>query len=359
MMSYFSRPFNLDRMVRLCLAIGACLLVFLLLGYLAPVLTPFFVAWLLAFMLGPSVRFVQRYVKSRTLATLIVMATILVLITLFFFVMIPNFINEFSRVKELLLSRGDTFASLIPEPLMAVLQSYHSEYTADGQLLKLNDMVSLLHKVFPRLVELLMGSVNVIGKVVSAVFALIYLFFILHDQDAINKGIVRLVPRRRKAFFKAVLRDLNSSMSVYFRRQAFVAFLDGVMFVTGFYIIGMPMGVVMGVTLGLCNMVPYLQYLGLPPAALLMVLNATETGNSVGMAVASLLLVFVLVQVVQDFFLIPKIMGDSMGLNPVVVLLSLSVWGYLLGVLGLIIALPLTSILHTYLLYPLCAERGT
>jgi predicted PurR-regulated permease PerM len=96
------------------------------------------------------------------------------------------------------------------------------------------------------------------------------------------------------------------------------------------------------------NMVPYLQVIGLIPAFLLALVHGLETGGSVWIPLALTGLVFVVVQAIQDGILVPKIMGRVTGLSPAMILLSLSVWGKLLGIFGLLIALPMTCLLLAY-----------
>ena len=95
-------------------------------------------------------------------------------------------------------------------------------------------------------------------------------------------------------------------------------------------------------------MVPYLQLIALIPTILLALLKAADTGENFWWILFSALMVFTIVQTVQDAILTPKIMGKVTGLNPAIILLSLSIWGSLLGILGMIIALPLTTLLLSY-----------
>ena len=101
--------------------------------------------------------------------------------------------------------------------------------------------------------------------------------------------------------------------------------------------------------IGILNLVPYLQTLSLIPMALLSVLEAANTGDDFWMIFLSALIVLAVVQVIQDVFLVPLIMGKRMNLHPAVILLSLSIWGHLLGLLGMIVALPLTTLILGYL----------
>ena len=137
-------------------------------------------------------------------------------------------------------------------------------------------------------------------------------------------------------------------MNKYFRGQGLVAFCVGVLFSIGFLIIDFPMAIGLGMFIGLLNMVPYLQLVGFIPTILLAVVKAADTGENFWIILLGALIVFAVVQVIQDTILTPRIMGKVMGLNSAIILLSLSIWGALLGILGMIIALPMTTLLITY-----------
>ena len=95
-------------------------------------------------------------------------------------------------------------------------------------------------------------------------------------------------------------------------------------------------------------MVPYLQIIGFLPTIMLAILKAADTGQNFWIIIASASAVFIVVQIIQDTFIVPKIMGKITGLNPAIILLSLSIWGSLMGMLGMIIALPLTTLMLSY-----------
>ena len=116
----------------------------------------------------------------------------------------------------------------------------------------------------------------------------------------------------------------------------------------GFLIINFPLAIGLGLFIGLLNMVPYLQTIGFIPTILLAILKASDTGGNFWVILGSALAVFAIVQIIQDGFLVPKIMGKITGLNPAIILLSLSIWGSLMGLIGMIIALPLTTLLLSY-----------
>ena len=108
------------------------------------------------------------------------------------------------------------------------------------------------------------------------------------------------------------------------------------------------MGVVLGLFIGLLNMVPYLQIISLPITTVLCLVWTVSTGGNFWMIFGESMAVYIIVQCIQDLILTPKIMGKAMGLNPAIILLSLSIWGSLLGFMGLIIGLPLTTLILSY-----------
>ena len=177
---------------------------------------------------------------------------------------------------------------------------------------------------------------------------ILYTLFILLDYEDINRGWPNLLPERYRAFAIQLVGDVETGMNKYFRGQALVAFCVGVLFSIGFLIIDFPIAVGLGMFIGLLNMVPYLQLVGFIPAILLAIVKAADTGQNFWLIMLMVLIVFAVVQIIQDTFLTPKIMGHVTGLNSAIILLSLSIWGSLLGILGMIIALPLTTLLITY-----------
>ena len=147
-----------------------------------------------------------------------------------------------------------------------------------------------------------------------------------------------------------IVTDVQDGMNKYFRGQAFVAFCVGILFSIGFLIIDFPLAIGFGLFIGLLNMVPYLQLIAFIPTVLLALLKAADTGENFWWILFCAFLVFCIVQIIQDGLIVPKVMGKITGLNPAIILLSLSVWGALMGIVGMIIALP--SVSYTHLTLP-------
>jgi predicted PurR-regulated permease PerM len=196
--------------------------------------------------------------------------------------------------------------------------------------------------------DVIAQSVSIVSSVFTVTMVMLYTLFILLDYEEITSGWPNLLPERYRGFALQLVGDVEDGMNKYFRGQAMVALCVGVLFSIGFLIIGFPMAVGLGLFIGLLNMVPYLQLIGFVPTILLAIVKAADTGQNFWLVLLMALAVFAVVQVIQDTILTPKIMGRVTGLNSAIILLSLSIWGSLLGVLGMIIALPLTTLLITY-----------
>lgn len=209
-------------------------------------------------------------------------------------------------------------------------------------------MTSLLERglryVAPTLVNLFSGTLSLVLGLTGLVVVLLYLVFLLVDYPIYVKMWHELLPPRQKGDILGFIDEFGLAMSRYFRGQFIVAMLVGVLFAIGFAILGLRMAVLLGLGIGLLNMVPYLQIVGMVPALLLGFVKSLEAGQPLWLGPLLVLVVFAVVQLIQDGLLVPKILGKSVGLRPVLILLGIFIWGKLLGFLGLLLAIPLTCL---------------
>ena len=184
--------------------------------------------------------------------------------------------------------------------------------------------------------------------VVAAFMVMVYVFFILNDYETLAHGWIGLIPEKYRDRVIGLARDVEESMSNYFRGQSLIALCVGILFSIGFLIIDFPMAIGFGLFVGLLNIVPYLQITSIVPMIFLALVKAANTGGNFWWILTAAGIVMLVVQIIQETILIPRIMNKAIGLHPAVILLSLSVWGSLLGLVGMIIALPATSIMLSY-----------
>ena len=343
--------FTLDNVVRGILWAIVLTGIVMLLNRLSSVLIPFFLAWLIAYLLFPLVKFFQYRckMKYRILGILCAFLVTGLVLTGFFMLMIPPMVEESMRVKDLLVEYVTTNETVSNIPRL--VQQYIRDHLSADQIQAIVTQDGFLDGIkaaVPKIWDVISQSISIVSSVFTLTMVILYTLFILLDYEDINKGWPNLLPERYRSFAVQLVSDVEDGMNKYFRGQALVAFCVGVLFSIGFLIIDFPIAVGLGMFIGLLNMVPYLQLIGFIPAILLAIVKAADTGQNFWLIMLMVLVVFAVVQVIQDTFLTPKIMGHVTGLNSAIILLSLSIWGSLLGILGMIIALPLTTLLITY-----------
>ena len=334
-------------------AIGVLILVgiVMLLNRLSNVLVPFFLAWLIAYILFPLVKFFQYRcrMKYRVLGILSAFIVTGLVLTIVFMLMIPPMVEESLRVKDLLIAYVTNNETVGNIPKM--IQEYVRDHLSAEQIQAIvtqNGFLDGIKATLPKLWDIITQSINIVSSVFTLTMVALYTFLILLDYEDINRGWPNLLPERYRNFAKQLVSDVEESMNKYFRGQALVALCVGILFSIGFLIIDFPIAVGLGMFIGLLNMVPYLQLIGFVPAILLAIVKAADTGQNFWVIMLMVLIVFAVVQIIQDTFLTPKIMGHVTGLHSAIILLSLSIWGSLMGILGMIIALPLTTLSIDY-----------
>ena len=338
--------YTFDRVVRLVIALAVIVGLALLVNRLSGVLLPFLIGWLLAYLIHPLVKFVQYKMKvgNRGLSIFVSVLFIAIVITGLGFAVVPAVSAEIMSMHNSQLTiLNFKFGSEAVAWLSGVMESVDVEKWLNPDTVK-----GAIESLLPSVKGLVSGTWDAIAGVFVVFVVFLYVVFILIDYEKINRGAREMIPPKYRELVEGVFEDLESGMNRYFRGQSLVAFIVGVMFAIGFKIVGLPMAITVGLFIGVLNLVPYLQTVGVVPVVLLCLVKSAETGESFWWVLLGCFIVFVVVQGIQDLFLVPKIMGKAMGLNPAVILLSLSIWGSLLGIVGMIIALPITTLLISY-----------
>ena len=213
---------------------------------------------------------------------------------------------------------------------------------------KSSDFKETLKTTMPKVFAVIGQTAYIIKGIVASCITLLYMFFILLDYEFLTSNWIKIFPKKNRPFWRELAVDVERELNNYIRGQSLVALCMGVMFCIGFSIMDFPMAIGLGILIGVMDLVPYLHTFALIPTAFLAMLKAADTGQNFWMVFGLAVGLFIVVQIITDMIVTPKIMGKAMGLNPAILLLSLSVWGALLGFIGLIIALPLTTLLIAY-----------
>lgn len=344
-------PYTFDKVVRLLIGLTVITVLILLFRRLNTVLTPFFVGWMIAYLLHPLVKFFQHKLKfkSRILSVITTLVLFFGSFTGIILLIIPQIAKEVSRVSVLIqnFTQNLDIIGALPLSWQYAITDFFANINFN-ELISNPNITEVLKKIAPQLWVFLNSSLSFVLSMMVIIIVLLYLIFILMDYDKIVSGFPNIIPSKYRALVTGILNDIETGMSRYFRGQALIALIVGVLFAIGFVIIDLPMAIIFGIFVGILNLVPYLQTVAIVPGMFLVILKASEPGQSFGGVMLGILIVFAAVQLFQDLFLVPKIMGKVTGLKPAVILLSLSIWGSLMGIIGMIIALPLTTLIISY-----------
>lgn len=354
-----SREITFDLFVRRAGIVLLIIGVLCLINYLSAVLLPFCVAWLFAYMLYPIVKFVQyrMHVRVRALSIIITMLMVLMIISGIVYLIVPSMVEQFERAGSIFTRwlHQTTHTNDITAYISSWLDENHTEIE---RFFRSDEFRNTLKSIMPKVFTLVGHTASVIISISASVMALLYMFFILLDYEYLTANWIRIFPKKHRPFWHVLAKDVERELNNYVRGQALVALCMGIMFCIGFSILDFPMAIALGILIGILDLVPYLHTFALIPTAFLAMLKAADTGQNFWVVFGLAFGLFCVVQIITDMVVTPKIMGKAMGLNPAILLFSLSVWGTLLGFVGLIIALPLTTLIMAYWQRYVTGEEG-
>lgn len=348
-----SNPMGLNRatIIRSVVTVVVLVALYLLIRRLSGVLLPFLISFVVAYMLAPIVNFFQHKcrLKSRVLSVIVTILLVVGILTGAVAAVVPAISRQATSLSQSVKTYvsewdgSEYFSPRVNEHIEQIIQSLDIK-----TLLQSKEVQQGIQKVIPVLGDWINSGVNAILSLAVVFVCLMYIIFLLIDYEKISTNWHKYIPERFRDSIVMLMGDLDRNMNAYFRGQALVASIVGVLFAIGFQIIGLPMGIGIGLFIGVLNLVPYMQALGIPPCIILGLIQSAETGRPIWVVMLCIAAVFIIVQSIQDMVLVPKIMGDVTGMGPAWILLSLSVWGSLLGFVGMIIALPVTTLLVSY-----------
>jgi predicted PurR-regulated permease PerM len=325
-----------------------------LVGYFSGVLWPLAVAGILALILRPVVEVLQRRMggRRRVLAVILLYGAFLLAVAAFLVTITPPIVQQ---IIDFIAFVPTFWARLIER-----LQQHYPQWLALAQHQLENPTVRnlvdgllaeaqvLVRQAIPSIRAAGIGALGVFGFFAHAAVIPIYLFFFLlsrHDPTRnLGAQLPFLQPEAREDVVFLV-REFIGIVISFFRGQLLIGLIMGALLAIGFSVVGLRFGLLIGLALGILNIIPYLgTIIGLGVALPLAYLQPGGSWTLVGLV----LLVFVIVQNIEGWYLTPKIMGDRTGLHPVAVIIAIFFWGTALdGILGMILAIPLTAFFVT------------
>ena len=276
------QPYTFDRVVRITFSILGIIAALYILDALKGVLLPFFVACLISYMLEPVVKWNMKMLrmKSRFFPVVLTLLEACLIISIFSILFFPYLVEEAEQMAAMIKKYATTQIEIpyISGPVYNFIKE-NLDFDSISKLLTPQEWKEILKTTLTSSWNFLSSGLAFVIGAVSWLIVILYVLFIMLDYERIMLSFKQLIPLpHRKQIFQ-IGRDIEHSMNRYFRNQFYISMIVGVLFAIGFVIIGLPMGVVLGLFIGVLNMVPYLQLISLPITAILCLVSIASTGG--------------------------------------------------------------------------------
>jgi len=350
-----------SRWVRLLVLIVALVGVGWLLVRLSGILTPFAVAFAVAYFLNPPVNALERFfdralarsgrlrgrIDPRALAVVLLTLVVVTVVALVLAFVVPAAYHQISEAVAKLPAYMATLRAKV-EPLYQRLNLRYPEQTGEVRQ-RIEEAISA-HA--PELLTPLTRGVqaafsSLLGFVLAVLNLLVipvFVLYLLYDMNHIRIGIAELVPNRHRPYVYSRAAEVDRLLSAFARGQVTVCLILGVFYAVALTACGVPMGLLVGLIIGFFNLIPFMSHvIGLPLA---LALSWIDDQSLARLAVVAG--VFLFGQFVEGNFITPRIVGSSLGLHAVVVMLAVLVGGTFFGLIGMLIAVPVTAALSVF-----------
>ena len=316
---------------------------------LAPILTPFMAAALLAYLGDPiadrlETHFPQKY--SRSIAVAIVFTVLFSLLTIMAFLIVPLLGQQVTY----LLANMPAYLDHIQQNVMPTIAEYLGMDTSvfDFELLK--KLFSAHYAQAGGLITQLVSSIASSGLMLVAwaanmVLIPVVTFYLLRDWDRLIMHIDDLLPRKLQPVIRKLANESDEVLSAFLRGQFIVMIALGTVYSTGLWFIDLKLALLIGMLAGLVSFVPYLGFIvGIVVASIAVLLQTHDVMQLIPVAI-----VFAIGQMLEGMLLTPVLVGDKIGLHPVAVIFAVLAGGQLFGFVGILLALPIAAVLAVML----------
>lgn len=309
---------------------------------LAPVLTPFFVAALLAYLMDPVADWLETKKLSRTMSVVVIFAVLTLMLVLALLVMVPMLEGQIR-----------TLAQRVPEYTQTIVQDWLPQASAflgiDAETLDVQGLKQMLTGHWQEaggFAKQILGSVSksglaLLALVGNAVLIPVVGFYLLRDWDVLMGHVRDMLPRRIEGIVSIVAKESDEMLGAFLRGQLTVMAALSAIYSVGLWMVGLELSLVIGLLAGVVSFVPYLGLVvGIAAAGVAVIM---QTGDP--MMLIWVALVFGVAQTLEGVVLTPLLVGDQIGLHPVTVIFAVLAGGQLFGFLGVLLALPVAAIL--------------
>ena len=344
----FLLPFREHKSIRVLIAMVFTLFMVWLFYYLQSIITPFIISFALAYLFDPVVDILEKRKISRTFSIMIITILILGVLTLIGLIIIPLFANEiqkltttfpsYEELKERLRSESLLFLSNIGVDVDRLIASIESETTQ-----KINEFIQQFTERAQNISSTLSSIVN---QLINLILIPFVTFYFLRDFDQLIAYVREKTPDRHKERAEKIYGRVDTILSLYIRGKILAAIIISLVTWAALEILGIQFALILGLVTGFLSIIPYVgPILTFVIGAVLGLVNPSPD-----ISIIKILAVLSVIQLLDMLIISPKVVGEKIGLHPVLLIFSLFVFGKMLGVLGLLISIPVTAILKVFVM---------
>ena len=307
------------------------------------VLTPFFIAFALAYLLDPVTDRLESLKISRTFSVLVLMAGVFSLVTGIGLLIYPLLKLQ----AEHLVSNLPNYIAIMQEwmyPLLGVVgEPEKIQGILNRELLKVGELpLKVISSITSILWSSVAGLFSFILLLANLVIIPVVMFYLLRDYDLINKKMLSFVPARSREQVLSLIKEIDGVLAGFVRGQLIVGLIMAGLYSIGLFFCGTPMSLFIGLLAGLASLVPYLGLVfGFVPAAILTFMQTQDWVLVFGVAG-----VFAVVQGLEGMIITPRIVGEKIGLHPVAIILAVLLGAEFFGLVGVIVSVPVAAALN-------------
>ena len=315
--------------------------ILLFLWHFSNILISFFVAIFVAYLLDPLVDLLEEKKLGRTLATTLVLFFFFLGFLLISFLILPILVQQ---IREFL----NLFPNLIDETeriinlIIGYIRNFFFNYQSEEILLDFkNNFYVIFDKLFNNVMLSSFAVINLLGIVLITP---IITWYTLKDWDKIIGSIEKNLPKKHKKNIKQNIKEIDAIFSIYFRGQFLVSVSLTVFYSICFFIIDLNYSIFLGLFTGFLSLIPLI---GILISFIISILLAFLQFYDY-IHLLYIIFIFIFGQLLESYILTPKIIGKKLGIHPVVIILSIIVFGAIFGIVGVFFAIPLTAIIILY-----------
>ena len=326
------------------------LIVLIVVGYLlvllGPILSPFLIAALLAYLADPVADKLETYNLSRTQAVLVVFSVLMLIFFSALLFLLPKLTAQLAvMVKQIPLA-----INLVEQKVLPFLELNLGVETREIDFSLIKSLIKDNFKQTSSLINNILSGIASSGLAIAAwlanlVLIPVVLFYLLRDWDVMIAKINQLLPRDLESKVNVLTKECDQVLGAFVKGQFMVMLALGVIYSIGLWLVGMDLALILGILAGVASIVPYMGFfVGIIAAAVAAMVQFNDPSILIWVS-----LVFIAGQALEGMVLTPLMVGDKIGLHPVAVIFSIMAGGQLFGFVGILIALPVAAVLMVFL----------